>query len=51
MKTDHWIWIYLGMGGGFTRWAFLLFYGLFQGLAFGVGLLFVVLIAAMIAYR
>ncbi len=27
MKFQDWIWVYLGMGETFTRWAGLLFYG------------------------
>jgi hypothetical protein len=27
MKFQDWIWVYLGMGETFTRWAALLFYG------------------------
>lgn len=39
MRFRDWVWVYLGTGDSFTRWAVLLFYGAVGGvLVVGVGL-------------
>ncbi len=47
MKFQDWIWVYLGMGETFTRWAVLLFYGAFCAIGFVVVALVLVLALAM----
>lgn len=36
MKLQDWIWVHLGMGEAFTRWAILLLYGAFCALGLAV---------------
>jgi len=43
MKFQDWIWVYLGMGETFTRWAVLLFYGA----VWAVGLVGVALVSVL----
>jgi len=51
MRLRDWVWVYLGTGETFTRWAVLLFYGAVGGVVLvGVGLA-VVLALAMAVYR
>jgi hypothetical protein len=48
MRFRDWVWVYLGTGDSFTRWAVLLFYGAVGGvLVIGIGL--VAIIAVMMA--
>lgn len=47
MKLQNWIWVYLGMGETFTRWAVLLSYGAFCAIGFVVVALVSVLALAM----
>jgi len=51
MKFQDWIWVYLGMGETFTRWAVLLFYGAFCALGLVVVALVSVLAVAMAIHR
>ena len=51
MKFQDWIWVYLGMGETFTRWAALLLYGAFWALGLVVVALVSVLAVAMAIYR
>jgi hypothetical protein len=51
MRLRDWVWVYLGTGDSFTRWAILLFYGAVGGvLVVGVGLV-AVLALAMAVHR
>jgi hypothetical protein len=51
MRFLNWVWVYLGTGDSFTRWAMLLFYGAVCGvLMVGVGLV-AVLALAMAVHR
>jgi hypothetical protein len=50
MRFRHWVWVYLGAGGFFTRWAVLLFYGVLWGVGVVVAGLVAVLALAMAAY-
>lgn len=51
MRFRDWVWVYLGTGDSFTRWAMLLFYGAVGGvLVVGVGLV-AVLALAMAVHR
>jgi len=51
MKLQDWIWVYLGLGETFTRWAVLLFYGAFWALGLVVVALVSVLAVAMAFHR
>lgn len=51
MRFQDWIWVYLGMGETFTRWAALLFYGVFCALGLVVVALVSVLAVAMVIHR
>ena len=51
MKFQDWIWVYLGMGETFTRWAALLFYGVFCAIGLVGVALVSVLVVAMAIHR
>jgi hypothetical protein len=51
MKFQNWLWVYLGMGEAFTRWAVLLFYGAFCTIGFVVIALVSMLALAMAVHR
>jgi hypothetical protein len=49
MRFRDWVWVYLGTGDSFTRWAVLLFYGAVGGvLVVGVGLVAVLSVVMLI---
>jgi hypothetical protein len=49
MRFRDWVWVYLGTGDSFTRWAVLLFYGAVGGvLVMGIGLVAVLALAIAI---
>lgn len=51
MRFRDWVWVYLGIGDSFMRWAVLLFYGAVGGvLVVGLGLV-AVLALVMAIYR
>ncbi|WP_155121366.1 hypothetical protein [Bryobacter aggregatus] len=50
MRLQNWIWLYLGMGGSFTRWAALLFYGALWAAVLVVAGFLCVLAMAMILH-
>ena len=51
MRFRDWVWVYLGMGESFTRWAVLLFYGAVWGAGVVVVGLVAVLALAMAVHR
>lgn len=51
MRFRDWVWVYLGMGESFTRWAMLLLYGAVCGAGVIVVGLVAVLALAMAIHR
>lgn len=51
MRVRDWLWVYLGTGCWFTRWAILLFYGAFSGVLVLVFVLFALLALTMAVSR
>lgn len=51
MRVRDWMWVYLGTGETFTRWAVLLFYGAVWGVGVIAASLVAVLALAMAAHR
>ena len=51
MKFRDWVWVYLGTGNSFTRWAMMLFYGAVGGVLVIVFGLFAALALTMAVFR